>query len=124
MGIVVRTAELLKHVTYGLSKINDWRSDGSSSPIRRRRASSPPRTPLWTRAYWRARREECALLEQRDVAGRETLVMGHTVQRNGINPACGEKAWRIDVGMSKFYGGPIQALEIKGDVVSVLRAAP
>ena len=47
--------------------------------------------------------------------------MGHTVQRNGINAACDGKAWRIDVGMSKAYEGPIQALAIEGDVVTVLK---
>jgi hypothetical protein len=30
--------------------------------------------------------------------------------------------WRIDVGMSHFYGGPTQALAIDGDEVEVLRA--
>jgi hypothetical protein len=30
--------------------------------------------------------------------------------------------WRIDVGLSRAYGGPIQVLEIRGDAVSVLAA--
>jgi hypothetical protein len=50
------------------------------------------------------------------------MVMGHTVQDSGINSACGEKAWRIDVGMSYVFGGPPQVLEIKGDSVKVLTA--
>jgi hypothetical protein len=53
--------------------------------------------------------------------GAKRMVMGHTVQRNGVNAACEGKAWRIDVGLSKFYGGPIQALAIEGDAVKVLK---
>lgn len=58
--------------------------------------------------------------------GAKRMVMGHTVQKAGINPACDEQAWRIDVGISQFYGGPVEALQIVGDAVTVLRetAAP
>ena len=61
--------------------------------------------------------------EMLGMLGAKRMVMGHTVQRNGINPACDEKGWRIDVGMSKFFSGPIQALAIEGDVVTVLKEA-
>jgi hypothetical protein len=40
--------------------------------------------------------------------------MGHTVQEGGITSACDGKAWRIDVGMSHHYGGPVEVLEIRG----------
>jgi hypothetical protein len=29
--------------------------------------------------------------------------------------------WRIDVGMSRFYGGPVQALALDGDRVTVMK---
>ncbi len=48
------------------------------------------------------------------------LVMGHTVQKD-ISAACSDKAWRIDVGMSRAYHGPIEVLEFKGDVANVLK---
>jgi hypothetical protein len=48
------------------------------------------------------------------------MVVGHTVQRNGINAACGDAVWRIDVGLSKVYGGKPQVLEIAGDAVKAL----
>jgi hypothetical protein len=49
------------------------------------------------------------------------MVVGHTVQRRGVNSACDGKVWRIDVGLSRYFGGPIQALEIRGDDVTPLR---
>jgi hypothetical protein len=38
-----------------------------------------------------------------------------------ISPACDGKAWRIDVGLSKYYGGPIEVLELRGDKATVLK---
>ena len=52
------------------------------------------------------------------------MVMGHTVQKPDVSPACQEQAWRIDVGMSRFYGGPIEVLELRGDTAKVLKEAP
>jgi hypothetical protein len=116
---------LPKHVTFGLDRINDetrgWLLGKQSVPPR---VLTQEDGPIWTRMYSAAPgREECALLN--DVLaslGAKTMVMGHTVQRNGINSACDGKAWRIDVGMSKFYAGPIEALEIKGEDAKVLKA--
>ena len=48
------------------------------------------------------------------------MVVGHTVQKNGINAACDGRVWRIDVGMAAFYGGTVQVLEIRGDEIDVL----
>jgi hypothetical protein len=47
-------------------------------------------------------------------------VIGHTVQKGGITSACDARLWRIDVGLSRHYGGPTQVLEIRGDTVKVL----
>ena len=52
------------------------------------------------------------------------LVIGHTVQEQGINSACDGRVWRIDVGMSKYYDGQVQVLELRGDVVKVLKERP
>ena len=59
-----------------------------------------------------------ALLERLAVS---RMIVGHTVQEHGISAACDEHVWRIDVGMSAFYGGTVQVLEIRGDEVSVLK---
>jgi hypothetical protein len=115
---------LPKHVTFGIDRINDetaaWLLGQKSEPPR---PIGQEDGPLWTRMYSAAPgREECATLVQTlAMLGAKRMVMGHTVQRNGVSPACDGKAWRIDVGLSKFYGGPMQALAIEGDVVTVLK---
>jgi hypothetical protein len=40
------------------------------------------------------------------------MVVGHTVQHHGISPACDDTLWRIDVGLARLYGGPIEVLEL------------
>jgi hypothetical protein len=40
------------------------------------------------------------------------MVVGHSVQEHGINAICGDTVWRIDVGLAKLYGGPIEVLEL------------
>lgn len=45
-------------------------------------------------------------------------VVGHTIQEAGINPACDEHVFRIDVGMSKGCGdSEPEVLEILNDKV-------
>jgi len=56
-----------------------------------------------------------------DALGAKRMVVGHTVQAGGITEACDGKVRRIDVGLSSYYGGPIQALEIKGEDIKVLK---
>lgn len=42
------------------------------------------------------------------------LIVGHTVQEDGINSKCNNKIWKVDTGMSKAFGPEhkIQVLEI------------
>jgi hypothetical protein len=42
------------------------------------------------------------------------------VQSTGITSACEGRVWRIDVGLSHAFGGPIEALQIEDDQVVVL----
>lgn len=71
--------------------------------------------PLWQRDYGREP-ADCAALDQALAAlGARRMVVGHTPQQAGITHACGEKLWRIDVGMSAHYGGPVQVLVLAGD---------
>jgi calcineurin-like phosphoesterase family protein len=115
---------LPKHVTFGIDRINEetrsWLLGKQTVPPR---VLTQEDGPVWTRMYSAAPGpEECGTLnEVLTSLGAKRMVMGHTVQRNGINPACEEKAWRIDVGLSKVYEGPTQALEIRGDSVKVLK---
>jgi hypothetical protein len=122
--VFVHGGVLPKHVKFGIDRIN---SETSAWLLGQQ--SEPPRPltqedgPLWTRMYSAAPgREECVMLtETLSLLGAKRMVMGHTVQRHGVSPACDGKAWRIDVGLSKFYGGQTQALVIEGDAVTVLK---
>jgi hypothetical protein len=125
--VFVHGGILPKHVAYGLdrmdSEIGSWLLGKSEAPPRIVMSEDGP---VWTRMYSAApAREDCqALTEALGALGAKRMVMGHTVQRGGISRACDERAWRIDVGMSKFYGGPIEVLELRGDTVKVLKEGP
>jgi Calcineurin-like phosphoesterase len=81
-------------------------------------ASQPPAaltsddSPVWTRAYG-GPAVDCAQLAAALAAQQaKRMVVGHTVQAAGITSACDGALWRIDVGLSRYYGGPIEVLEI------------
>ena len=80
-------------------------------------------SPMWHRGYaLDTDAETCAeLARMLDSLHARRLVVGHTVQRSGITSACDERVWRIDVGLSDYYGGPTEVLAIEGERVSVLR---
>ncbi|MDQ3035010.1 MAG: calcineurin, partial [Myxococcota bacterium] len=82
--------------------------------------------PVWHRAFGlEPDAAACAELERALAHVHATrMVVGHTVQREGINAACDERVWRIDVGLAEHYGGPTEVLELTGDTARVLRATP
>lgn len=79
--------------------------------------------PVWTRDFSEPEvtAAQCEELD-RSLAtlGVARMVVGHTVQPEGVTSACDGKVWRIDVGMARHYGGRPQALEIVGTQVRVL----
>lgn len=80
-----------------------------------------PEGVVWTRVYAQDDAQTCALLG--DALARldaKRMVVGHTVQKDGITSACDGRAWRIDVGMAAHYGGQVQVLLIEGDRVEPL----
>jgi hypothetical protein len=79
--------------------------------------------PVWTRALGTPGAEDCAALDRAlSALGAKHMVVAHTVQQRGITSACEGKLWRIDVGLAKLYGGPIEVLELRaGSEPSVLR---
>ena len=122
-SVFVHGGILSKHLTYGLDRM-----DAEVSAWMRGELLSPPDIlmvadgPIWTRLYSLAP-EDCEQL--RTVLARlgaVRMVVGHTVQASGINAGCGGLVWRIDTGMSAFYGGPTEVLEIRGEVLTVRRA--
>ena len=71
-------------------------------------------SPIWHRGY--AVEDDTATCAQLGEAlttlGAARMVVGHTVQEGGITHACGGRVFRVDVGLSRYYQGPIQVLEI------------
>jgi calcineurin-like phosphoesterase family protein len=122
---------LPEHVSYGIARINAetraWmRGAQPNAPA----IVSSERGPDWVRDFSQdpVSDEECALLGRAlDALGAKRMVIGHTVQKSGISSACNDRVYRIDVGLSRFYGGPIQILQItpksSGSVVEILKAA-
>ena len=123
-SIFVHGGVLPKHVRAGLDMINTQTREWLLGERRKLpKEIEAEDGPLWTRMYSAAPgKEECATLnETLTLLNAKRMVMGHTPQKPGIAPACDGKAWRIDTGMSKFYEGKVEVLEIKGDAVTVLK---
>jgi hypothetical protein len=71
--------------------------------------------PVWTRAVG-GPQVDCAQVTAALAAlGARRMVVGHTVQGHGITSACDGALWRIDVGLARLYGGPIEVLELAPD---------
>jgi Calcineurin-like phosphoesterase len=68
-------------------------------------------SPVWTRAYGLETADCAGATAALTALGAKRMVVGHTVQAH-INSACGGALWRIDVGLAKVYGGPIEVLEL------------
>jgi hypothetical protein len=123
-SVFVHGGVLPKHVAYGLDRMNDQLDDW----LLGKQSAPPPAVvaedgPVWTRAYsGEDGQPDCVDLSHAlGMLGAKRMVVGHTVQHRGINGACGGAVWRIDVGLSHYFGGPIEALEIRGDRVRILR---
>ncbi|MGK3996792.1 metallophosphoesterase [Sorangium sp. So ce1024] len=117
---------LPSHTRYGVARINRevsaWMEGKAPVPA----VIAAEDGPVWARLYSTdppptPGSSACAALDQVLTAmSAKRMVVGHTVQRHGVTSACGEKVWRIDVGMAAHYGGKPAALEITGDTVRVL----
>lgn len=125
-SVFVHGGVLPEHVALGVERINRetraWMNGEAAPP----EAMTSERAPVWVRDYSAdpASAAACERLGRVLAAlGVRRMVVGHTVQKAGISSACGERVWRIDVGLARYYGaGPIQVLEIAGGQVRVLSA--
>ena len=121
MGTVFSHAGIMpRFAAMGIRRINDeiraWLLgrgqrpddliDSGDSPIQSRNFGAPDPTLVDCDAV----RESLAIL------GAERMVIGHTIQQQGVNWACDGLVWRIDVGI--YEGTRIGALEIYGDQVT------
>jgi hypothetical protein len=122
--VFVHGGILPSHVRYGIGRINE--------ETRRWMLGETPRipaildsesAPIWLRQYSDGVPSEraCADLGAALEALRaKRMVVGHTVQSDGITSGCDERVWRIDVGLAAHYGGRPAALEIDGVRVKAL----
>lgn len=84
-----------------------------------------PHGILWTRAYSTEypRHDQISYVNKK--LGIKSMVVGHTVQDEGINSAVDGKVWRVDTGMSRAFGHrrKIQALEIlnNGEKIRIIK---
>lgn len=64
---------------------------------------------------------DCVMLEESlKLLNAKRMIVAHSVQ-DSITVRCNEKVWAVDVGMSRYYGGPLQVLEIiDDDILSVI----
>ncbi|MCB9705929.1 MAG: metallophosphoesterase [Myxococcales bacterium] len=122
--VFVHGGVLPKHVRRGLEAINAetqaWLRGEAEAPTE---VVVDEESPVWTRLYSdHPDAAACATLGEALAAiPAARMVVGHTVQREGIRSECDGKVWLIDVGMAAYYGGHPEALEIVGDQVRALR---
>jgi hypothetical protein len=124
-NVFVHGGVLPDHAAYGIDAINEehraWlRGELEAPPESSRGADSP----IWDRTFSRDVDEAACttLSETLALLGARRMIVGHTVHRGGVTSYCDERVWVVDVGMAAYYGGPIEVLEIRGDVVRALRA--
>ncbi|XP_008800728.2 shewanella-like protein phosphatase 2 [Phoenix dactylifera] len=118
-SVFVHGGLLQNHIQYGLEKINeevrDWIMGlkGRISPVFVRGRDSV----VWLRRFSEGLNCDCRQLEGvlELIPGARRVVMGHTIQDQGINGVCEDRAIRIDVGLSKGCSdGLPEVLEING----------
>ncbi|KAL0436475.1 UNVERIFIED_CONTAM: Shewanella-like protein phosphatase 2 [Sesamum radiatum] len=110
---------LQKHILYGLERVNeevrDWirgvKEKVANQLVRGRNSI------VWLRSFSHelAKDCDCSMLEHvlETIPGVKRMIMGHTIQSDGINAICGNRAIRVDVGMSKLCGDKFpEVLEI------------
>jgi Calcineurin-like phosphoesterase len=80
---------------------------------------------MWSRHFSKnVDEEDCEMLQESlSILGAERMIVAHTVQES-ITARCDEKVWAIDVGMSRYYDGDLQVLEIIDDeIISIIRSS-
>ncbi len=122
-NLFVHGGVLPSHLDYGLEKLNReiqlWLAGEGPAP----EVIHTSKSPTWTRIYSDEPDENsCLTLEEvLTRLGAARMIVGHTVQEDGIVSRCNNRVWCIDSGLARYYEGPINALEIIGDEIRVLR---
>jgi hypothetical protein len=126
-SLFVHGGVLPEHVRYGVERINQETREWMRAGDRRApEAVASESAPIWVRDYSLEPVAPSVCDKLGEVLGAlnvKRMVVGHTVQNTGISSACDGRVWRIDVGLSRYYGdGPIQVLEIQQGKLRVLSA--
>ena len=113
-GVVPRWAR------YGIERINrevqDWlRGERATEPDSALGVDDGDRV-MWTRQFSaNVTDADCAVLgESLKILGARRMIVAHTVHEE-ITARCDDRVWATDVGMSRYYGGKVQVLEILND---------
>jgi hydrogenase maturation factor len=114
--------EVLKD--YNLEQVNkivsNWILGKKINPIDfKKLINFNPQSPLWNRDFGSPDIDCKYLYKTLNFINLKNMVIGHTIQSNGINSTCNQKLWRVDVGLSnrKFSEdiNKIEVLEIIDD---------
>jgi hypothetical protein len=111
------------HIEYGIDRINSevrsWMQGTGPEPFYMHKGTSP----TWERDFsYETDDDDCEVLK--DVLkqlGIKRMIVGHSVQEEGINSYCGRRVWCIDVGMAAHYqDNDPQVLEISDNGICIL----
>lgn len=88
-------------------------------------------SPIWSREYSNEHVTISSCRSLRRVLrhfNAKRMVVGHTIQKNGITSFCNNSVWRIDVGLSHYYhkdseNDPVEILSIDEDGPKVLHGS-
>ncbi|MFH1756000.1 MAG: hypothetical protein ABIA59_09880 [Candidatus Latescibacterota bacterium] len=122
-NVFVHGGVLPEHLDYGLDRLNAEIRAWLAGDAAYQEWILDRRSPVWARHYsYEVDDNDCDTL--RTVLtrmGAKRMIVGHTVQDAGITSRCGGAVWCIDTGMSAYYGGAPQVLEITGDSIRILK---
>jgi hypothetical protein len=124
-NVFVHGGVLPEHIEYGLERVNaevrTWLLGDGPKPEHILKTGSL----VWARDYSDEVVDESdcrTLSEVLSVLSAKRMIVGHTVQDDGIRSYCDGQVWCIDVGMAAHYGGDVEVLEIVGDTLRVRTA--
>jgi Calcineurin-like phosphoesterase len=125
-NVFVHGGVLPANVDYGIERINAEVSQWLKGERSRPDFINGDDSMVWARDYSdevdAADCEQLASVLAR--LGAKRMIVGHTVQDDGITAYCENQVWCIDTGMSAHYGGTTEALEIRGDEIRILGRKP
>ena len=109
---------------YGVNRINAevgrWFSGRATEPVSTKGvdAGNDDDNVMMSRHFSEdVSEEDCAMLQESlMILGAKRMIVAHSVQES-ITARCAEQVWAIDIGMSRYYGGNLQVLEIIDDEI-------